>query len=75
MSLFPVGFTIWKNFGSILRLDGQVYHYRNRYWRVHYSDQNSKMFLFYFMIILVLGGAGSSFDVNICGLVWAWNVG
>ena len=40
LTLFPIGFTIWKDFGGGLRLQGQVYDYRNRYWRVRYSDQN-----------------------------------
>ena len=40
LELFPIGFTIWKDFGGCLRLQGQVYDYRDRYWRVRYSDQN-----------------------------------
>jgi len=40
LTRFPIGFTIWKDFGGGLRLQGQVYDYRDRYWRVRYSDQN-----------------------------------
>ena len=40
LTLFPIGFTIWKDFGGGLRLQGQVYDYKDRYWRVRYSDQN-----------------------------------
>ena len=40
LTRFSIGFTIWKDFGDVLRLQGQVYHYRDRYWRVRYSDQN-----------------------------------
>ena len=40
LTLFPIGFTIWKDFGGGLRLQGQVYDYRDCYWRVRYSDQN-----------------------------------
>ena len=40
LTLFPIGFTIWKDFGGGLRLQGQVYDYRDRYWRVRYTDNN-----------------------------------
>ena len=40
LTLFPIGFTIWKDFGGGLRLQGQVYDYRDRYWPVRYSNQN-----------------------------------
>ena len=40
LTLFPRGFTIWKDFGGGLRLQCQVCDYRDRYWRVRYSDQN-----------------------------------
>ena len=34
-----------------------VYQYRDRYWRVNYSDQSSKISLFHFSVALGLGGA------------------
>ena len=40
LRLFPIGHTFWKSFGGGIRLQGQVYGYRNRYWRVRYSDQD-----------------------------------
>ena len=40
LTLFPIGFTIWKDSSGGLRLQGQMYDYRDRYWRVRYSDQN-----------------------------------
>ena len=40
LTLFPIGFIIWKYFGGGLRLQRQVYDYKARYWRVRYSDQN-----------------------------------
>ena len=30
----------WKYFDCGLRLQGQAYDCRDRYWRVQYSDQN-----------------------------------
>lgn len=40
LRLFPIGFVLWKDFGVGMRLQGQVYDYRDRYWRVRYSDNN-----------------------------------
>lgn len=40
LTRFPIGFTVWKDFGGGLRLENQMYHCRDRYWRVRYSDQN-----------------------------------
>lgn len=34
LTLFPIGFTIWKDFGGGFRQQGQVYDYRDRCWRV-----------------------------------------
>ena len=40
LRLFPLGFVLWRDFGNRVRLKGQVFDYRHRYWRVRYSDNN-----------------------------------
>ena len=40
LALFPIGHTFWKDFGGGLKLQGRVFGYRNRFWRVRYSDSD-----------------------------------
>ena len=40
LKLFPIGHTFWKDFGGGMRLQGQVFDYYDRYWKVRYSDQD-----------------------------------
>lgn len=40
LKLYPIGYTFWKDFGGGLRLQGQVFDYHGRYWKVRYSDQD-----------------------------------
>ena len=40
LRIYPLGFTFQKDFGGGLKLQGQVFGYRDRYWRVRYSNQN-----------------------------------
>ena len=39
LKLFPIGFCIYKTFDN-LTLKGQVFDYRDRFWRVRYTDQD-----------------------------------
>jgi len=40
LRLFPIGYTFWKDFGEGRNLQGHVFDYRGRYWRVRYSDHD-----------------------------------
>ena len=52
---------------TVLRLQGQVYHYRNRCWRVRHSDQSSKISLIHFSTIFM--------DERVSGAFFMWKFG
>ncbi|CAN0048228.1 unnamed protein product [Pylaiella littoralis] len=40
LQLYPIGTHVQKDFGSGLTLNGQVFDFKDRYWRVRYTDNN-----------------------------------
>ena len=40
LQMYPLGTRVRKDFGGGLVLDGVVFDFRDRYWRVRYSDNN-----------------------------------